>query len=353
MVDSLLSVIVRKYYTMNGTRVLADNVTATLRELKVKFNERVVFVTDPRKKHLGTVSGILGAVSTRLKSHRDEKSISFTALAPGNVLYVPDIGNPDGRSGTLSDAILDRIMTSSIRNTDSIFTNSKYMRQIISDKYDISLDNVFDLPLPIDDVFTPEKNLRRDDCISFLTVGKLTRRRIGLLDIPSMLRKAHGDKKITYYRAGPRSDYEGRLMAACRQADIEYTNIGDTPNRKLVDYYRMVNCYVYLSEMEGYSLTPKEALACGTPALISHNPVHDEIYGGKPGVVWFDGFDSVAKACEMPHSQEYSLWTHSYSFRNLTLDLLKIAGVDVPVTAHHQSDDSRGMDKPPNSTRNA
>ena len=73
MVDSLLSVIVRKYYTMNGTRVLADNVTATLRELKVKFNERVVFVTDPRKKHLGTVSGILGAVSTRLKSHRDEK----------------------------------------------------------------------------------------------------------------------------------------------------------------------------------------------------------------------------------------------------------------------------------------
>lgn len=39
-------------------------------------------------------------------------------------------------------------------------------------------------------------------------------------------------------------------------------------------YMYSIDCYVLISKGEGYSITPREALACGTPCILSNNTAH-------------------------------------------------------------------------------
>jgi glycosyltransferase involved in cell wall biosynthesis len=48
---------------------------------------------------------------------------------------------------------------------------------------------------------------------------------------------------------------------------------------ELADLYRRACAFVFLSEYEGFGLTPLEALACGMPIVVLDTPVAREVYG--------------------------------------------------------------------------
>jgi glycosyltransferase involved in cell wall biosynthesis len=52
--------------------------------------------------------------------------------------------------------------------------------------------------------------------------------------------------------------------------------VGDEDLRNL---YREARAFVFLSEYEGFGLTPLEALAAGVPVLVLDTPVAREVYG--------------------------------------------------------------------------
>ena len=48
-----------------------------------------------------------------------------------------------------------------------------------------------------------------------------------------------------------------------------------------IEFMYSLDCYVYLSMGEGYSLTPREAIALGIPCILSNHTVHKVLAGVK------------------------------------------------------------------------
>jgi glycosyltransferase involved in cell wall biosynthesis len=96
--------------------------------------------------------------------------------------------------------------------------------------------------------------------------AELARRRAGLrLEIV-------GDNRTT-----PRDDFEG-LAAATGVAD-RIALRAYVPDSTLAELYRRARAFVFLSEYEGFGLTPVEALGAGVPIVVLDTPVAREIYG--------------------------------------------------------------------------
>jgi glycosyltransferase involved in cell wall biosynthesis len=55
--------------------------------------------------------------------------------------------------------------------------------------------------------------------------------------------------------------------------------IGRVRDRELVQLYNNASVFVYIPFYEGFGLPPLEAMACGTPVLVSDIPVLREVCG--------------------------------------------------------------------------
>ena len=71
------------------------------------------------------------------------------------------------------------------------------------------------------------------------------------------------------------------LEAYAQKHVLPVTFLGNLPNDRLPPLYRAADCFVTCSTSETYGLTVLEALACGTPAVLPHCAVFDELWEGK------------------------------------------------------------------------
>jgi glycosyltransferase involved in cell wall biosynthesis len=81
-----------------------------------------------------------------------------------------------------------------------------------------------------------------------------------------------GDNRTT-----PRVDFD-RLVASTGVAD-RMTLRSYVPDDLLATLYRRACAFVFLSEYEGFGLTPLEALGAGVPILVLDTPIAREVYG--------------------------------------------------------------------------
>jgi glycosyltransferase involved in cell wall biosynthesis len=81
------------------------------------------------------------------------------------------------------------------------------------------------------------------------------------------------------HRASPRQDIGGALRAAPSEvaSRVAIRSYVDEPT--LTALYRRASVFVFLSEYEGFGLTPLEALAAGVPIVVLDTPVAREVYG--------------------------------------------------------------------------
>lgn len=61
--------------------------------------------------------------------------------------------------------------------------------------------------------------------------------------------------------------------------DCRVTWLGRVSDDELLNYYRNATCFVYPSVYEGFGIPPLEAMACGTPVVVSDIPPHREVCG--------------------------------------------------------------------------
>jgi glycosyltransferase involved in cell wall biosynthesis len=59
---------------------------------------------------------------------------------------------------------------------------------------------------------------------------------------------------------------------------------GELSNEEIFNFYKNIDCYAQLSSGEGFSFTPREALALGLPVVLSNNTAHMSIC--KTGLVY-------------------------------------------------------------------
>lgn len=68
------------------------------------------------------------------------------------------------------------------------------------------------------------------------------------------------------------------------------------PHEQLRGHYSRASVFVFLSEYEGFGLTPLEALAAGVPIVVLDTPIAREVYGDAAEFVGVGDIDSTANA---------------------------------------------------------
>ena len=148
---------------------------------------------------------------------------------------------------------------------------------------------------------------------------------------PEMQLEIVGDNRTT-----PHVDLESLVKATDIADRIQVRSyVSDDDLRKR---YAEAAAFVYLSEYEGFALTPLEALASGVPVLLLDTPVAREVYGDAASYIARPDPALIADAIRMvlfePHHRERMLqaattvvrrysWT---TFAKQVLDLLLDAG---------------------------
>ena len=162
-----------------------------------------------------------------------------------------------------------------------VFTDSHFSRREIERHLSVEPSRIQVIPPGV----TSPARAGRDDTAReplVLFVGSLfNRRRIPDLiaafarataDLPHARLAIVGDD-----RTWPRQDLAGAAVAhrvAHRTAFKRYVS-----DEELADLYSRASVFAFLSEYEGFGLTPLEALSSGVPPVVADTPVAREVYG--------------------------------------------------------------------------
>jgi glycosyltransferase involved in cell wall biosynthesis len=174
-----------------------------------------------------------------------------------------------------------RLLTGmSARRAARVVTSSEFSRGEIARYLRVDPRNV-DVAYPgIPAMARSPATVDRDNLVLF--VGSLfTRRHLGeLIEGFGGLARRQRDVRLEIVgdnRTKPRLDFD-RLAAASGVAD-RIALRSYVEDRALAALYSRAKAFVFLSEYEGFGLTPLEALAAGVPIVVLDTPIAREVYG--------------------------------------------------------------------------
>jgi glycosyltransferase involved in cell wall biosynthesis len=180
-------------------------------------------------------------------------------------LVIADHRDVHPRAHDYIDPLLDGL-EAEFEAADWVLANSRLAAQSLME-WGVPEHKVVRLPLGVDvDVFTPAAVQRRHpgDTLQLLFVGSVIPRK-GV----DVLLAALGHDALDTARlrlCGPAVDAE--LAARCA-ATAQVTCVGSLDRGRLVDEYRAADVLVLPSRRDAFGLVAVEALACGTPVVVT------------------------------------------------------------------------------------
>jgi glycosyltransferase involved in cell wall biosynthesis len=161
-----------------------------------------------------------------------------------------------------------------------VFTDSEFSRGEIEQRLRVDPAKIHVIPPGVTPPDTSTATSAREPLVLF--VGSLfNRRRLPDLlaafaeastDLPDARLVIVGDDR-TY----PAQDLPGIASALGIEAKVDFPKY--LPERSLAELYSKASVFAFLSEYEGFGLTPLEALSIGVPAIVLDTPVAREVYG--------------------------------------------------------------------------
>jgi glycosyltransferase involved in cell wall biosynthesis len=188
---------------------------------------------------------------------------------------------------SLSDRLwMGRTIPATMRRAASVVTVSEFSRDEIRRVYGLRPGRVVVAPNGVDPVFLarPDRPGPRRDPF-FLAVGNLQPRKnvATLIRAYRRLLEWHPEVPERLVVVGQEWLAEEaaalRLEAADLTANGRVVFAGYVQDTQLVDLMREATAFAYPSLYEGFGLPPLEAMAAGTPALVSDIPVMREVVG--------------------------------------------------------------------------
>ena len=191
-------------------------------------------------------------------------------------------------------ALTPRILSLS----DAIITVSQFERDMISLKYPLIKSKINVIYSGIDDVFFKNGSVEKNDYI--LYVGNLSKRKNfeGLLKAFKKVYRAI-DRKLVVVGMKPEimklSKGVEELIKTIPDEYLEFKGqIND--KQKLADIYRKALAFVFPSFYESFGFPPLEAMASGTPVIVSGRAALPEICSDAAVYVDPENADSIAEA---------------------------------------------------------
>ena len=184
------------------------------------------------------------------------------------------------RAGEREPQIRQDIEAEVMSDSDGIVVSTEEEKQDIVRMYDASSGKVEIIPAGVNlDTFSPldKVHARRELGISESNVLLYVGRIEPLKGIDTMLRAAQllecgGDLRVLIVGGSPGSDSElERLKTLAGELGIgdSVTFSGSIPQSQLPTYYSAADVFVLPSHTESFGLAALEAMACGTPVVVS------------------------------------------------------------------------------------
>jgi glycosyltransferase involved in cell wall biosynthesis len=225
------------------------------------------------------------------------------------VITVHDLGFvnvPDSFPFALR-ALLRVLVPWSMARASQIITVSEFCRRDILARYPIQRDRITAIPLGVDTRFRPRAP---DDVLAvlgrhglrpgfFFSLGRLNRRKNleRLIQAYTTLRtKGVTEAPLVI---GGKPDYGTREVRRRVQRSGEAPGVvftGLIPDEDLPTFYSAAACFVYPSLFEGFGLPVLEAMACGTPVVVSNRAALPELVGEAGVLVDPENVNALAQA---------------------------------------------------------
>lgn len=200
---------------------------------------------------------------------------------PGNNLAekVPDTFVKYAYSMNESSRLIDTWVTILNSSFDAVIVPDAYNARVYSDS-GVKIP-IFTLPLPIylqSFLSLPEKKGCHTPfvfgCTAFYEERKNAEKIIDAFcqlfkNNPAVVLKMHS-------KSGYRIDLLQKKIAASGATNIELI-VKPFSQEEYTAFIGSLDCYVFLSKGEGFSVTPREALAAGVPCILSNNTAHKTI----------------------------------------------------------------------------
>jgi glycosyltransferase involved in cell wall biosynthesis len=182
-----------------------------------------------------------------------------------------------------------------------IFTDSEFSRSEIASLLPVDDSTLKVIPPGVSHVFgtvaPADTSASRDPLVLF--VGTLLNRR-NLPELIAAFANAAGtmpDARLVIVgadRTWPPQDLNQAAAAYDVSGKVEICRY--LPHEQLRDHYSRASVFVFLSEYEGFGLTPLEALAAGVPIVVLDTPIAREVYGDAAEFVGVGDIEGTARA---------------------------------------------------------
>ena len=170
---------------------------------------------------------------------------------------------------------MNALKEEALQYTDYILTLSSFARDTMVER-GIPAKRVYTANLGINpELFAPKTAWNQNKKLQFLFVGTMTYRKG--LDI--LLRAFHELKlpNVELILVGPMADATDQMQ----QYEGSYTYVPFLHHEELVRYYQQADVFVFPSYLDSWAQTVVEAMACGTPAIVTeHTGAKDAVMQG-------------------------------------------------------------------------
>ena len=201
-------------------------------------------------------------------------------------------------------AIMNRILPLALERVQHVITDSEFIRREVISEFRVSADRVTTTLLAPRNMFKPRDEATCATTLSkynlqqrsyFLVVGTLEPRK----NVETAVRAHAGlpeaiRRRFPLVLVGMRgwltSRLEGELKAPVEREEVR--PLGFVTDDQLADLYSGATALAYPSLYEGFGLPPLEAMACGTPVIISNVSSLPEVAGD--AAVMHDPMDTDA-----------------------------------------------------------
>jgi glycosyltransferase involved in cell wall biosynthesis len=162
-----------------------------------------------------------------------------------------------------------------------VFTDSEFSRRELETRLHVDPGRIRVIPPGVSAVAYRRPRIASGEPL-LLYVGSLFNRR-RLPDLIAAFARATSDIPsarlviVGADRTWPRQDLRGVAQACGAAAKVDLRSY--VPDAELADLYGRASVFGFLSEYEGFGLTPLEALAARVPIVVLDTPVAREVYG--------------------------------------------------------------------------
>lgn len=270
---------------------------------------------------------------SRLTDSKPDVTVFFNYLAPGgvkgkNIITIYDMvckrfpETMDDRNRKL----LQRFLQKSSDRADAVVTISEFSKREIMDTLKVPEEKIFVAPCGLDSNFykpasdIDEKNNEKAALLEkwglskyILYVGTLEPRKNTITLIKAFNELALDDREVKLVLAGGVGWHSEETLKAIDESPFKsrIVRTGYISNEEKRALYRNAAVFVFPSMYEGFGMPVTEAMACGTPCVVSNASSLPEISNGLAPLV--DPFDAVGfkeeilKMLNKEVDEEYSL----------------------------------------------